>query len=55
MTQTAHGIDISKHQSTFRPETAMAAGVHTVILRAAYGAQVMAMRTELEEVYPDAF
>ena len=37
MTQTAHGIDISKHQSTFRPETAMAAGVHTVILRAAYG------------------
>lgn len=30
-------LDISKHQNTFSPATAMAAGVSTVILRAAYG------------------
>ena len=37
MQQKAHGIDISKHQNTFSPATAQAAGVSTVILRAAYG------------------
>ena len=30
-------LDISKHQSTFDPQTAKAAGISTVILRAAYG------------------
>lgn len=33
----SHGIDISKHQDTFSPAAAQAAGVSTVILRAAYG------------------
>ena len=37
MTQKAHGIDISKHQNTFLPAAAKAAGVTAVILRAAYG------------------
>ena len=30
-------LDISKHQNTFSPATAQAAGISTVILRAAYG------------------
>lgn len=30
-------LDISKHQNTFAPGTALAAGISTVILRAAYG------------------
>ena len=30
-------IDVSKHQNTFTPAAAQAAGVSTVILRAAYG------------------
>ena len=30
-------LDISKHQSTFAPHTAKAAGISSVILRAAYG------------------
>ncbi len=30
-------LDISKHQNTFSPEAALAAGVSTIILRAAYG------------------
>lgn len=30
-------LDISKHQSTFAPQTAKAAGISAVILRAAYG------------------
>lgn len=30
-------LDISKHQSTFAPQTAKAAGISVVILRAAYG------------------
>ena len=30
-------LDISKHQNTFSPQAAMAAGISTVILRAAYG------------------
>ena len=37
MAEKFHGIDISKHQSTFDPRTAKEAGVSTVILRAAYG------------------
>ena len=37
MQQKAHGIDISKHQSTFAPQKAKAAGISAVILRAAYG------------------
>ena len=30
-------LDISKHQSTFAPQKAKAAGISAVILRAAYG------------------
>ena len=37
MIATQKALDISKHQSTFAPAAAQAAGISTVILRAAYG------------------
>ena len=37
MIPKARGLDISKHQGTFAPDAALAAGISTVILRAAYG------------------